>query len=153
MWAISTKVGASSSVLTKSTSAQAPSAASFHGVSQQPARAAAMSAVGRAGDGRLQRQAELAGQRRGVLLLDRDALGGEVLAAAEPEDERPRGQLVGVDVRAAGREQPRQVGVVDDEDFVAEPDPVEPVGEVDQLVELVGGGEQVLVGGGDAART
>ena len=50
-----------------------------------------------AGDGRLQRQAELAGQRRRVLLLDGDALGGEVLAAAEPEDERPRGQLVGVD--------------------------------------------------------
>ena len=103
-----------------------------------------------AGDGRLQRQAELAGQRLRVLLLDRDALGGEVLAAAEPEDERPGGQLVGLDLDAvARRQQPRQVRVVDDQDLIAEPDPVEPVGEVDQVVELVGRHEGVLVGGGD----
>ena len=102
MWAISTKAGASSSVVTKNTSAQAPSAASFHGVSQQPASSRGDVAGRRAGDGRLQRQAELAGQRLGVLLLDGDALGGEVLAAAEPEDERPRGQRVRVDGRAGG---------------------------------------------------
>ena len=66
-------------------------------------------AGGCAGDGRLQRQAELAGQRLGVLLLDRDALGGEVLAAAEAEDERPRGQSVGIDAprRAAASSRAR----------------------------------------------
>ena len=109
-----------------------------------------MSAGRHAGEGRLQRQAELAGQRRGVLLWHRHALGGEVLAAAEADDQRPGGQRVaGRRLAPAAAEQPRQVGVVDDEDFVAEPEPVEPVGEVDQVVELVGGRRTgYFVGGG-----
>ena len=106
-------------------------------------------AGGRAGDGRRERHAELAGQGQRVLLLDLDALGGVVLAAAEAEDEGPRRQRVRVDRRAGSLEQPRQVGVVEDQDLVAEPDAVEAVGEVDQLVELGGRGEQVLVSGGD----
>ena len=105
--------------------------------------------AGRAGDCRLQGQAEFARQSDGVLLLDDDALSGEVLAAAEPEDERPRGQLVGGDVCTFARgKKAGEIGIVDDEDFIAEPEAVNPVGEVDQLLEFGGRGEQVLVGGG-----
>ncbi len=53
------------------------------------------------------------------------------------------GQFVGLELGAvARRQQPRQVRVVDDQDLVAEPEPVEPVGEVDQVVELVGRHEE-----------
>ena len=57
------------------------------------------------------------------------------------------------DVGRVGADQRGQVGAVDEEQLVGHPDPVEPVGEVDQILQLVGGDEEQSSWGRPAART
>ena len=99
-----------------------------------------MSPVERAGDGRLQRQIRTrSASAAASFFWTAHALGGEMLAAAEPEDERPGGQLVGLDRtrRRAASSRARYASLTMRTSSPSRT-PVEPVGEVDQLVELGG---------------